>query len=431
MRHSLSLRRLPLAVGAVSLPFWSLAQVSSDCINQVTGQPCGQDLNTITTAVPFLMISVDSRAGGMGDAGVAISPDANSIHWNPAKLAFAPNDGEFHISFSPWLRNLVPDMSLAYLAGYGRLSNKKTAIGGSLRYFDLGSIQFTDQNGNPIREFKPAEFAVDVAFAQQFSDYFSGGLAVRYINSNLTGGLNVNNANTKAGQSVAADVSFYYQKPDMQVGDRTGTFAFGLNISNIGAKMSYSETARRDFIPINLRLGPRFTYDIDDYNSISVHFDANKLLVPTPPIYELDSAGNYVVDPTTGQFVIASGKDPNVGVAEGVFQSFSDAPGWYDQNGQLVSGSRTKEELREINLGGGLEYWYAKQFAFRAGYFWEHYTKGNRKYFTLGAGVRYSIFSIDLSYLIANTQRSPLANTLRFTLGFNFDKSKKKKKEAE
>ena len=138
-----------------------------------------------------------------------------------------------------------------------------------------------------------------------------------------------------------------------------------------------------------------------------------------------------MVDPTTGQFVIASGKDPNVGVAEGVFQSFGDAPGWYDQNGQLVSGSKTKEEFREINLGGGLEYWYAKQFAFRAGYFWEHYTKGNRKYFTLGAGVRYSIFSIDLSYLIANTQRSPLANTLRFTLGFNFDKSKKKKQEAE
>ncbi len=420
MRHSLSLSRSVLFLGALSLPLLSLAQVSSDCINQVTGQPCGQDLNTITTAVPFLMISVDSRAGGMGDAGVAISPDANSIHWNPSKLAFAPNDGEFHISFSPWLRNLVPDMSLAYVAGYGRLRNKKSALGGSLRYFDLGSIQFTDQNGNPIREFKPAEFAVDIAFAQQFSDFFSGGIAVRYINSNLTGGLNVNNANTKAGQSVAADVSFYYQKPDLQLGDNTGTFAFGLNISNIGAKMSYSETARRDFIPINLRLGPRFTYDIDDYNSISFHFDVNKLLVPTPPIYDNDTTN-----------IIASGKDPNVGVAEGIFQSFSDAPGWYDQNGQLVSGSKTKEEFREINLGGGLEYWYAKQFAFRAGYFWEHYTKGNRKYFTLGAGVRYSIFSIDLSYLIANTQRSPLANTLRFTLGFNFDKSKKKKQEAE
>lgn len=395
------------------------AQAGDQCFTP-QGLPCGSDLNTITTAVPFLMISVDSRAGGMGDAGVAISPDANSIHWNPSKLAFAPNDGEFHISFSPWLRNLVPDMSLAYVAGYGRLRNKKSALGGSLRYFDLGSIQFTDQNGSPIREFKPAEFAVDIGFAQQFSDFFSGGIAVRYINSNLTGGLNVNNANTKAGQSVAADVSFYYQKPDLQLGDNTGTFAFGLNISNIGAKMSYSETARRDFIPINLRLGPRFTYDIDDYNSISFHFDVNKLLVPTPPIYDNDTTN-----------IIASGKDPNVGVAEGIFQSFSDAPGWYDQNGQLVSGSKTKEEFREINLGGGLEYWYAKQFAFRAGYFWEHYTKGNRKYFTLGAGVRYSIFSIDLSYLIANTQRSPLANTLRFTLGFNFDKSKKKKQEAE
>ncbi|MBK7751696.1 MAG: type IX secretion system outer membrane channel protein PorV [Flavobacteriales bacterium] len=407
------------------------AQVSSDCVNEITGQPCGKDLNTITTAVPFLMISVDSRAGGMGDAGVAISPDVNAIHWNPAKLAFAPNDGEFAISFSPWLRNLVPDMSLAYLAGYGRLGNKRSTIGGSLRYFDLGSIQFTDATGQPIREFKPAEFAVDIAFAQQFSDFFSGGIAVRYVNSNLTGGLNVNNANTKAGQTVAADVSVYYQKPELQLGDKTGTFAFGLNISNIGAKMSYSETAKRDFIPMNLRLGPRFTYNLDDYNSISIHFDANKLLVPTPPIYAVDSSGNNIVDPATGEFQIASGKNPDVGVAQGLFQSFSDAPGFYGGDGELISGSNTKEEFREINLGGGLEYWYAKQFAVRAGYFWEHYTKGNRKYFTLGAGVRYSIFSIDLSYLIANTQRSPLANTLRFTLGFNFDKSRKKKNTEE
>ncbi|MCB0793499.1 MAG: type IX secretion system outer membrane channel protein PorV [Flavobacteriales bacterium] len=424
--HNLALLVLVL----LAYPGDMVAQVSSDCINQVTGQPCGQELNTITTAVPFLLIGPDSRAGGMGDAGVAITPDANSIHWNPSKLAFAENDAEVAISFSPWLRNLVPDMSLAYLAGYGRLGNKRSTIGGSLRYFDLGSIQFTDQNGNPIRDFSPAEFAVDLAFAQQFSDFVSGGIAVRYVNSNLTGGLNVNNANTKAGQTVAADVSFYYQKPDLRIGEGEGEFAFGMNISNIGAKMSYSETAKQDFIPINLRLGPRFTYAFDDYNTISFHFDANKLLVPTPPIYARDSAG-IVTDPTTGEFQIASGKDPDVGVAQGMIQSFSDAPGWFDQNGTLVSGSRFREELREIALAGGIEYWYAKQFAVRAGYFWEHATKGNRKYFTLGAGVRYSIFSIDLSYLIANTQRSPLANTLRFTLGFNFDKSKKKKDDAE
>ncbi|MEZ4806609.1 MAG: type IX secretion system outer membrane channel protein PorV [Flavobacteriales bacterium] len=399
---------------------------------QAAGQQCGDQLNTITTAVPFLLISADSRAGGMGDGGVALSPDANSIHWNPSKLAFAEHDAEFSTSYSPWLRNLVPDMSLAYLAGYKRLANKRSAIGGSLRYFNLGSILFTDINGSAIRDFKPAEFAVDVAFAQQFGDNFSGGVALRYVNSNLTGGISVQGANTKAGQTVAADVSFYYVKPEIEMSDREGTFAFGLNVSNIGAKMSYSETSVQDFIPINLRLGPSFKLDLDQYNSITFNLDVNKLLVPTPPVYLLDENSAVVIDPVTNRPAVASGRDPNVGVAAGVFGSFSDAPGnvSYDDNGNVVveSGSRLREELREVNLAGGFEYWYADQFAFRTGYFWEHYTKGNRKYFTLGAGVRYSIFSLDLSYLIANTQRSPLANTLRFTLGFKFDKGTKKSK---
>ena len=207
--------------------------VSTDCLSQIYGQECGERLNTITTAVPFLMIGPDSRSGGMGDAGVALPADANAIHWNPSKLAFAENKSEIKISISPWLRNLVPDMSLAYVAAYSKLKNKRSAIGGSLRYFNLGSITFTDVNGQVIRDFKPAEFAVDVAFAQQFSDVFSGGIALRYINSNLTGGLNVSGANTKAGQSVAADVSFLYQKPQLELGDIDGIFAFGVNISNI------------------------------------------------------------------------------------------------------------------------------------------------------------------------------------------------------
>jgi hypothetical protein len=368
----------------------------------------------------------------MGDAGVAVSPDANSIHWNPSKLAFAEKDGEFAMSYSPWLRNLVPDMSLAYLAGYKRLANKRSAIGGSLRYFNLGSILFTDINGSTIRDFKPAEFAVDLAFAQQFGENFSGGVAIRYINSNLTGGISVQGANSKAGQSVAADVSFFYRKPEIEMGDKEGTFAFGMNISNIGAKMSYTETAAQDFIPINLRLGPSFRLDMDEYNSLTFAFDVNKLLVPTPPVYLLDEDGAVVIDPITSRPAVASGRDPNVGIAAGMFGSFSDAPGnvSYDDNGSVVveNGSILREEFREINIAGGLEYWYADQFAFRGGYFWEHYTKGNRKYFTLGAGVRYNIFSLDLSYLIANQQRSPLANTLRFTLGFRFDGKGAKKK---
>lgn len=423
-------------ISVCSLLAWMVAPQASvmaqpcDPQFEAAGQQCGDQLNTITTAVPFLLISPDSRAGGMGDAGVAVSPDANAIHWNPAKLAFAENDGEFSMSYSPWLRNLVPDMSLAYLAGYKRLSNKRSAVGGSLRYFNLGSILFTDQNGSTIRDFKPAEFAVDVAFSQKFSDNFSGGIAIRYINSNLTGGISVQGANSKAGQSVAADVSFFYQKDRIQMGDKDATFAFGANISNIGAKMSYTETAAQNFIPINLRIGPSIKVDLDQYNSIAFNMDVNKLLVPTPPVYLLDENGAPRIDPVTGNYAVASGRDPDVGIMTGILGSFSDAPGnvsYNDNNDPVVeSGSRLREELREVNLAGGFEYWYAEQFAFRTGYFWEHYTKGNRKYFTLGAGVKYSIFTLDLSYLIANTQRSPLANTLRFTLGFKFNKGTKK-----
>ena len=411
-----------------------LAQTPCE-VNAIAGQDCGDRLNTITTAVPFLMIGPDSRAGGMGDAGVAISPDVNAIHWNPSKLAFAENEGELSLSFSPWLRNLVPDMSLAYLAGYKKLSNKRSAIGGSLRYFNLGSITFTDVNGQVIRDFQPTEFAVDLCFAQQFSDFFSGGISIRYINSNLTGGISVQGADSKAGQSVAADVSMYFHKPQIQLGDKEAEFAFGMNISNIGAKMSYTVTAERDFIPINLRLGPGFRVDLDEYNQIGFNLDINKLLVPTPPVYLLNSDGSVAVDSTSGEYIIASGSDPNVGIAQGVFGSFSDAPGtvYYDLDSmpQVVSGSKFKEELREINLAGGFEYWYAQQFAFRAGYFWEHKTKGARQYATLGLGVRFSIFQIDLSYLIANTNQSPLANTLRFSLGFKFNNDQKKKETLE
>ena len=409
------------------------AQVSTPCISELSGQECGPQLNTITTAVPFLMIGPDSRSGGMGDAGVALPADANALHWNPSKLAFAENESEFRLSISPWLRNLVPDMSLAYLAGYKKL-NKRSALGGSLRYFNLGSITFTDINGGVIRDFKPAEFAVDVSFAQQFSDRFAGGISLRYINSNLTGGLNVSGANTKAGQAIAADLSAFYRNPDMVIAKKDATFAFGLDISNIGNKMSYSETSRTDFLPINLRFGPALTVDLDKYNTITFNADINKLLVPTPPVYETKPDANGALVPVVdadGNYVIFSGEDPNRGVAAGMFGSFSDAPGtvYYDQNGQqnVEAGSKFKEELSEFYYGGGFEYWYAKQFAFRTGYFWEAATKGNRKYFTMGMGVNYSIFSLDFSYLIANTQKSPLANTLRFTLGFNFDGKAKKK----
>ena len=374
-------------------------------------------LNTITTAVPFLLIAPDSRAGAMGDAGVASSPDANSIHWNVAKMAFLEKEMGLSISYSPWLRRLVPDINLSYVSGYKRLGKDK-AIGASLRYFSLGDIKFTDESGNAIGDFNPAEFAFDVGFSQKFGDRFSGGIAGRYIFSNLTGGIDVGGASYQAGKSFAVDVGVFYTNDDMEVIGQDAILNLGLNISNIGAKIGYTADAVKDFIPINMRLGQSLTFVLDDYNSVSILTDVNKLLVPTPPIYATDESGNPLPpDPVTGEQVIESGKDPDVAIVTGMFQSFSDAPGGFS------------EELREYNISAGLEYFYNKQFAVRAGYFHESATKGNRKYFTTGLGLKLSVFTIDFSYLISVTQQNPLANTVRFSLMFDFDDFKKQNKE--
>lgn len=378
------------------LPGMTKAQVDQ---SNLLGQ-----INTITTAVPFLIISPDARAGGMGDVGVSSSPDANAIHWNPSKLAFVDKKMGFSISYTPWLRKLVPDINLAYVSFYNKLKGDQT-IGASLRYFSLGNITFTDNTGAELGQFNPAEFAFDIAYARKLSENFSGGIALRYINSNLTGGFQVENNATKAGNSVAADISAYYQT-EMEVSKKDAIFAVGVNISNIGTKISYTETGVKDFIPINLRLGPSLTLKLNEYNDLAFMIDFNKLLVPTPPIYNPDSVIN-------GEQQILFGKNPDVSVASGIFNSFSDAP------------DGGKEELREINIAAGLEYWYDKQFAFRAGYFYEHETKGNRKYFTLGAGLKYNVFGLDFAYLIPTDQRNPLENTLRFSLVFDFDNLKK------
>lgn len=370
-------------------------------------------LNTITTAVPFLMIAPDSRSGAIGDAGVALSPDASSIHWNSAKMAFSDKEFEVALSYSPWLRALVDDMNLAYLSGYRKL-NKNQAVGGAIRFFSLGNITFTDENGTEIRDFRPAEFSLDAAFSQKLSDRFSGGIAARFINSNLTGSTNIQGADSRPGRSVAVDVGVFYSNDDIELGDKDAILNWGMNISNIGAKMSYTETAQQDFIPANLRLGAALTTLLDDYNALTVTLDANKLLVPTPPVYDQEDGSQIV-----------SGLNPDVGVATAIVQSFYDAPGsvLFGENGDVIveDGSRLREELREINLGGGIEYWYDQQFAFRAGYFYEHFTKGNRQFLTLGAGLKYTVFAIDLSYLIATTQQNPLANTLRFSLRLEFN----------
>tara|TARA_B100001057_G_C22862361_1_gene955053 strand:+ start:3488 stop:4783 length:1296 start_codon:yes stop_codon:yes gene_type:complete len=387
----------------------SFAQIS-------TQQLGGSQINTITTAVPFLLISPDSRSGAMGDAGVAISPDANAIHWNPAKLVFIDpiKDVGFSMSYSPWLRALVNDINLAYLAGYKRLDRFST-IGASLRYFSLGNITFTDQFGTTIRDFKPNEFAFDVVYSRKLSDNLSAGLAARYIYSNLTGGTSVGGADTKPGQSAAADLSIYYISNPFDIADKKSTIAFGTNISNIGAKMAYTENAERDFIPTNLRLGSTISTELDEFNQFSFSFDVNKLLVPTNPYY----------DPNDGSIV--SGKDPNVGVASGIFGSFSDAPGnvLLDNNNNyyVENGSKFNEELNELNLSLGAEFLYSELFALRAGYFHEHPTKGNRRFISFGAGIKYKVLELDLSYILALTQQSPLANTIRFSIKLNMGSS--------
>jgi hypothetical protein len=384
------------------------AQISSSQLN-------GQTINTITTAVPLLMISPDARAGALGDAGGAMGPDANSIHWGAAKLASIEGSSGISLSYIPWLRNLVPDINLGYLSWYKKMKKRQT-IGGSLRYFSLGNIVFTDVVGNTIGQFNPNEFAIDFAYARKFSDRWSGGITMRYIYSNLTNGIDVQGTPSFAGQTVAADISTYYSNPDLKMGGKKATYSFAMAITNIGGKISYTKTADRNFIPINLRVGNSLKLKLDDYNSFTFLFDLNKLMVPTPPVF----------DPATG--AITAGKDNNVPIVSGMLQSFSDAPG-------VLQGDGTRkvlsEELREINPCGGVEYSYNNVFAIRTGYFYEHPTKGNRRYFTLGAGVKFNVFTLDLAYLIPTQQRNPLENTLRFTLQFDFGAFQSQNKSSE
>ncbi|MFZ4705031.1 MAG: type IX secretion system outer membrane channel protein PorV [Bacteroidales bacterium] len=378
---------------------------------QTINNSLGQELNVITTAVPFLMIAPDARAGAMGDAGVSSTPDANSIHWNPAKLAFINKDMGFSVSYSPWLRKLVPDISLAYVSGFKRLDDKQ-AFGMSLLYFSLGNIDFTDQNGLITGTFNPSEFALDASYSRKFTKTISGAVSGRFIYSNLTQGQVVQGAQTKAGTSGAADVAVYSHHP-ISFNNMTGIFAWGINISNIGAKISYGkgkDPNSTDFIPTNLRFGPSITLDLDDYNRMTFMLDFNKLLVPTPPIYELDSNNQPVFNSDGSQKIKdGEGLSPKVSVPKGMLQSFYDAPGGFT------------EEMREFSLAAGLEYWYDKQFALRGGFFYEDKNKGNRKFFSLGAGLKYNVFGLDFSYLIPMEQQNPLENTLRFSLIFDFD----------
>jgi len=357
-----------------------------------TARLYSQELNAIQTVVPFLMIAPDSRAGAMGDVGVATTPDIYSQHWNPAKYAFIEGKAGVGISYSPWLRNLVPDINIAYLTGFYRIDEKQVASA-SLLYSSLGVVPFTNEFGDHERDFKPNELGFDLGYSRIFAENFSGGIAFRFIYSNLTGGSYSGTEATRPGISFAADISGYYHK-DVTMFSKDGELAFGLNFSNIGSKMSYSDGQTSDFIPMNMRLGGSGTIELDEFNKLSLAIDFNKLLVPTPPVYNNDME-------------IIDGKDPDVSVPIAIFQSFYDAPDGF------------REEMREFTSSIGLEYWYNDQFALRAGYFHENESKGNRKYFTAGAGFKFKGFTIDFSYLMPTVSNHPLARTLRFSLAFD------------
>lgn len=372
-----------------------------------THNPLGQDINAITTAVPFLSIAPDSRAGAMGDIGCATSSDGNSQSYNPAKYAFNKNQFGFSVSYSPWLRHLVNDINLAYLTGYWRITDMD-AIAMSLRYFSLGNIDFMDPNGEWISTQNPNEFAIDFSYSRKLIDQLSIAITPRFIYSNLTAGQYVGGEETKAGLAGAADISLFYEQ-DFKINRlNNSTLRAGLCISNIGNKMSYSSgTLRRDFLPTNLKLGIGYELDFDGYNKLAVNGEINKLLVPTNPIYLTDSLGHIVYN-EAGDPVIEYGMNPDVSVPQGMIQSFYDAPGGF------------REEMREIMFAVGAEYSYRDLFFFRLGFFHESQYKGNREFITVGAGIKYTVFGIDVSYLIATKQYHPLANTLRFTLNLDF-----------
>ncbi len=361
-----------------------------------------EERNPIITAVPFLTIAPDARSAGMGDAGVAVSPDVNATYWNPSKLAFAENSIGASASVTPWLQKIVGDMALYYLSGYKKVNNN-SAVGISMRYFDLGDMQFTDINRNVIQDFNPREFSFDASYALKLSQRFSMGVTTRFLHSNLSGNFTSGSTNTdtKPANSLSADVSAYYTNDELILGGYDSQLAFGANLSNLGPKITYSDDDNRDFIPTTLRLGTALTTEFDPVNKLTFAFDVSKLMVPTPPITAIDENGDEVI--------VAGRDNSDRGWVEAMFLSVGDAPNGFG------------EEMRELMFAAGLEYWYNDLVAVRGGYFHENRNKGNRQYFTLGVGLRYQVFGIDFSYLISRQQNHPLADTLRFSLLFNLN----------
>lgn len=362
--------------------------------------------NTITTAVPFLRISPDARSGAMGDVGIALSPDANSQHWNLAKIPFAEKKNGLSLTYTPWLKELVPDIFLAYISGYTKFGEEDNqSISASFRYFSLGEIDYRDDQGASLGTGKPNELALDLGYSRKLSEYLSAGIGFRFIHSAIASGVVSSSgvsAEYKPGNAFAADLGVFYTKTTEIDEFRSNTLALGGVISNLGSKITYSSN-RRDFIPMNLGLGGAYTYKADEYNQITFALDINKLLVPTPT--DTSTTGTPKFDPHYDKSIVSA-----------LFGSFGDAPGGFG------------EEMKELQISVGTEYWYQNQFAIRAGYFYEHRDKGDRKYLTVGVGAKYQVFNLNFAYLIpsgSGINRNPLANTLRFSLMFEIDKINK------
>ena len=397
------MRKNLLLLTLLATAFIAQAQITPECeanngFNPITGEQCN---NALVTAVPFLRIVPDARSGAMGDVGIAISADANAMHFNASKLVFAEQPVGLSATYTPWLRALnLQDVYLAYLTGYYQLDELQ-ALGFGLRYFNLGTIPFTDANGEPIGQGRPNEWELKASYARKLSDKFSAAVGAKFIYSNLASGQMVNGEQIRAGLAGAADISFTYLT-DVELAQES-ELTVGLALTNLGSKITYTNSINRDFIPANLGLGSALKMQLDDYNSLTFAVDINKLLVPTPPVSDPSNPGandlnnNGVADYKEGSSIGA------------IFSSFGDAPLGFS------------EELRELMYSVGAEYWYDEQFAVRAGYYAEHQTKGARRFFTVGLGIKYNVFGLNFSYLVPTTnQRNPLDNTLRFSLLFDF-----------
>ena len=379
--------------------------------------PNSNDSRVITTGVPFVLIGADPRAAGLADMGVATSADAFSQQWNPSKAAFALSKQGIGVTYTPYLGKLVNDVFLGNITYYNRI-NEQSAVGASFRYFSSGEIELRETVDQEPLIVKPNEMLFDLTYSLRVSERIALAVTGRYIRSDLKLQTAIEDAN--AASTFAVDISSYYQSEEIPMNSFDGRWRAGINISNLGSKLKYDETGQESFLPTNLALGAGFDFILDEYNTVGVTAQFNKLLVPTPPIYgtertfeDLDGDGVYdpnvdaLISDTNG--VIYKGQDPNVNFFKGVFQSFGDAPNGFS------------EELNELTWALGAEYWYRDVFAFRAGYFNEHETKGARKFFSLGAGFKYTTINIDISYLISTSKViSPLEGTLRFGLTFNF-----------